>query len=146
MSDRSLPRYDRAQMRPREFIAVLEDPALPRCQVGGEQAEMLRTLLVHLFFIDLHLDKRELALLERVLPEGNQGEYVKQVASRKLDLDRLAALFPDPEDRADVITLAEHAAWGDDKVARREQDLLDRLVEKLGGSAVSSLRPARLRQ
>ena len=48
-------------MRPRDFITVLENPALPRCEASGEKAESLRALLVHLFFIDLDLDKRELA-------------------------------------------------------------------------------------
>jgi hypothetical protein len=123
-------------MRPREFIDVFEDPTLPKCQVTGEQAEMLRMLLVQLFFADLNLDKRELALLARVLPDVNVSDYVKTAATRKLDLDRLAALFPDPVDREDIVTLAEHAVWGDDKVARRERDLLDRLVQKLGISHV----------
>jgi hypothetical protein len=100
--------------------------------VIDEQAEMLRTLLVHLFFVDLDLDKGELALLARVLPEGDIAAYVKSAAARRLNLDRLAALFPDPVDRDDIVTLAEHAVWGDDNVDRREWDLVDQLVEKLG--------------
>lgn len=118
-------------MRPREFLAVLEDPTLPPCTAAGEQAESLRRLLVHLFFADLDLDKRELKLLERVLPHEDIRDYVKAHAARKLDLDRLAALFPDAGDRADIVKLAEHAVWGDDTLARRERDLLDRLVERL---------------
>lgn len=93
---------------------------------------MLRALLVHLFFIDLDLDRRELALLERVLPETNIREQVKALASRKLDLTRLAALFPDPHDRNDIVTLAEHAAWGDDKLEQREWSLVQRLAQALG--------------
>jgi hypothetical protein len=119
-------------MRPRDFIEVLENPNLPRCVVTGEQAELLRTLLVHLFFIDLDLDKRELALLARVLPDVNIGDYIKAAATRRLDLDRLALLFPDPTDRDDIVTLAEHALWSDDKVETRELDLVERLAEKLG--------------
>ena len=119
-------------MRPRDLITVLENPALPRYEASGEHAEMLRTLLVHLFFIDLDFDKRELALLQRLTPDGNIREYVKSAALRKLDLDRLAALFPDPLDRDDIITLAEHAAWGDEKLERREVDLIARLLDKLG--------------
>jgi hypothetical protein len=118
-------------MRPREFIQVLENPDLPRCSATGERAEMLRLLLVHLFFTDLDLDKGELALLGRVLPDVNIREYIQTAALRRLDLDRLAALFPDPVDRDDIITLAEHAVWGDDRVEREEWDLVDRLVEKL---------------
>jgi hypothetical protein len=118
-------------MRPREYIHALENPDLPRCIATGDQAEMLRTLLVHLFFTDLDLDKGELALLGRVLPDVNIREYIQTAALRRLDLDRLAALFPDPVDRDDIITLAEHAVWGDDRVEREEWDLVDRLVEKL---------------
>ncbi len=119
-------------MRPRQFLEVLENPEAPRCGVIDEQAEMLRTLLVHLFFVDLDLDQGELNLLARLLPEGDITAYVKAAAARRLNLDRLAALFPDPVDRDDIVTLAEHAVWGDNNVDRREWDLVDRLVEKLG--------------
>ncbi|HET6332126.1 MAG TPA: hypothetical protein VFG30_02890 [Polyangiales bacterium] len=119
-------------MRPREFLDVLENPQLPRCEVGGEQAEMLRTLLVHLFFADLDFDKRELSLLKRVLPDVNTREYVKSVASRRLDLDRLAELFPNAADRNDIVRLVEHASWSDEKLERREASLVQRLIEKLG--------------
>jgi hypothetical protein len=118
-------------MRPREFLDVLDNPHLPRCDVGGEQAELLRQLLVHLFFADLDFDKRELALLQRLLPDISAREYVKSVAARKLDLDRLAELFPSAADREDIVTLAEHASWSDDKVERREWSLIQRLIEKL---------------
>jgi uncharacterized tellurite resistance protein B-like protein len=119
-------------MRPRDFVDVLENRQLPRCAATGERAEQLRSLLVHLFFIDHDLDKRELQLLERVLPELNVRDYVKTVAARKLDLERLAALFPDPAERRDIVVLAEHAAWGDEKLVQRERSVLDRLSEVLG--------------
>lgn len=119
-------------MRPRDFIAVLEDPSLPKCSATGERAEQLRTLLVHLFFIDHDLDRRELSLLERVLPDVQIRDQVKVLATRKLDLLRLAALFPDPQDRNDIVTLAEHAVWGDEKIERREWDLIQRLMDALG--------------
>ena len=119
-------------MRPREFLAVLEDPEAPPCAAAGEQAEILRTMLVHLFFIDRDLDQGELDLLARVLPEGtNLRAYIEAAALRRLDLDRLAALFPDPIDRDDIITLAEHAVWGDNQVERGEWDLVEQLVDKL---------------
>lgn len=119
-------------MRPRQFLEVLENPEAARCGVIDEQAEMLRTLLVHLFFVDLDLDKREMAMLARVFPEGDVREYIQSAAARRLNLDRLAALFPDPVDRDDIVTIAEHAVWGDNNVDGREWDLLERLVEKLG--------------
>jgi hypothetical protein len=119
-------------MRPREFLDALENAALPPCDAPGEQAELLRSLLVHVFFADLELDRRELTMLERVLPKVNAREYVKSLAARRLDLDRLAELFPDPADRDDIVRLAEHAAWGNEKLERREWSLIERLKEKLG--------------
>lgn len=119
-------------MRPREFLDVIESPELPRCELDGEQAEMLRHLLVHLFFADLDFDQRELTLLKRVLPDANTREYVTSLATRRLDLDRLAALFPDSVDRADIIALAEHAMSSDGKIEHREWHLVDRLKRKLG--------------
>lgn len=93
---------------------------------------MLRTLLVHLFFADLDLDKGEFSMLKRVLPSVDVRGYILSLAARRLDLDKLAALFPDALDRDDIVTLAEHAVWSDNRVARAEWDLVDRLVEKLG--------------
>lgn len=119
-------------MRPRDFLTALEHPDAPRCNATGERADMLRTLLVHLFFVDLDLDQGELDLLGRVLPDVNAKEYIQSAAARRLDLDRLAQLFPDPVDRDDIVTLAEHAVWGDNHVKPEEWDLVDRLVEKLG--------------
>src|ERR1700755_1877383 len=120
-------------MRPRDFIDALENRQLPRCTARGDRPDALRNLLVHLFFIDHDLDKRELVLLERVLPDGVTGrDFVKAVAARKLDLERVAELFPDPKDREDILELADQAAWGDEKVVLRERTLLDRLTEVLG--------------
>jgi hypothetical protein len=119
-------------MRPRDFLDALDDPSLPRCAASGERADILRSLLVQLFFVDLNFDKRELLLLARVLPDIDVHEYVKSVVARRLDLDRIAALFPDPHDRLDIVTLAEHAIWGDDKLEHREADILHRLADKLG--------------
>lgn len=120
-------------MRPRDFIDALENRQLPRCTARGDRADALRSLLVHLFFIDHDLDKRELVLLERVLPDGVSGrDFVKAVAARKLDLERVAQLFPERQDREDILELADQAAWGDEKVVLRERTLLDRLTEVLG--------------
>jgi hypothetical protein len=114
-------------MRPRQFLEVLENADLSRCGVIDEQAEILRTLLVHILFVDLDLDKGEMDLIARVFPDGDVQEQVKAAATRRLNLDRLAALFPDPVDRDDIVTLAEHAMWGDSNVDRREWDLVERL-------------------
>lgn len=122
----------RRAMRPREFLDVIESPELPRYERADEQAEMLRHLLVHLFFADLDFDRRELTLLQRVLPAANTREYVTALATRRLDLDRLAALFPEARDRADIVALAEHAMSSDGKIEHREWHLVDRLKDRLG--------------
>jgi len=120
-------------MKPRELINLLENPGAPKAIVMSEQTELLLTLLVHMFFVDKRLDEREVALLQRILPDGPDVQtYIDTLSQRPLDLDRLAALYPDPSDRDDIVTLAEHAVWGDDEVDPREWDLVDKLVEVLG--------------
>jgi uncharacterized tellurite resistance protein B-like protein len=120
-------------MKPRDFIHVLENPgAAPVSQQSGE-AELLLTLVAKLFYADKVLDERELALVSR-LADGvaDVRGYVEKLAARELDFQKLAAMFPDPKDRDDIVTLAEHAVWGDDEVDSREWDIVDKLVEVLG--------------
>jgi len=120
-------------MKPRELIHLLENPEAPKTVQLSEQTEILLTLLVHMFFVDKRLDEREVALLQRILPEGQDVQsYIDTLSKRELDLDRIATLFPDAQDRDDIVTLAEHAVWGDDEVDPREWDFVDQLVEKLG--------------
>lgn len=119
-------------MKPADFIHVLENPEAPRLSAAGERAELLRTLLVHLFYADKRVAPGEVALLARLLPDGDAEHYILEAGKRELDLDRIAAAFPDPQDRDDIITLAEHAVWGDNEIDSSEWDLVDQLVEKLG--------------
>lgn len=120
-------------MKPRDFIQLLDDPKASRTVDRSEENELLLTMLVHLFFADRRLDEAEVALLKRVLPnEADVQPYIDELRDRTLDIERLGALFPDPKDRDDIITLAEHAVWGDNEVDAREWDLVDQLVEKLG--------------
>ena len=120
-------------MKPGQLIYLLEHPNAPRDVPRTEQAEILLTMLAHMFFADRRLDDGEVALLQRILPEGLEArKYIEELGQREFDLDRLAALFPDAKDRDDIVTLAEHAVWGDNEVDPREWDFVDRLVEKLG--------------
>ncbi|HEY6878707.1 MAG TPA: hypothetical protein VI299_11845 [Polyangiales bacterium] len=120
-------------MKPSELIYLLEHPQAPKTVQRDEPTELLLTMLVHLFVADRRLDERELALLSRILPEGQDARsYIDELSKRELDLDRLAALFPSASDRDDIVTLAEHGVWGDDEVDPREWDIVDRVVEKLG--------------
>ena len=120
-------------MKPREIIDLIDNPSAQQVLPEGEQTEILLTLLAHMFFVDRRVDDGEVALLSRLLPPGRDvKEAIEQLGQRPLDLDRIAALFPDPVDRDDIVTLAEHAVWGDNEVDPREWDLVDALVDKLG--------------
>ena len=120
-------------MKPSDMLRVLDDPELPGISEQDAQSEQLLTLVAHLFFADEKLDRGELALIERLVPASvNAREYVESLTQRPLDLAGLAAMFPDATDRDDIVTLAEHAVWGDDDVDSREWDLVDQLVEALG--------------
>ena len=120
-------------MKPRDLIQLLDDPSAQLAVERTEAAELLHTMLVHLFFADRRLDDGEVALLKRMVPAGvDVQQYIDELSKRPLDLDRISALYPDPADRDDIVTLAEHAVWGDNEVDPREWDLVDKLVEKLG--------------
>lgn len=120
-------------MKPRDFIHVLENPGAPPVSQQTSEAELLLTLVAKLFFADKVLDERELALVSRLASGvADVRGYVEKLAARELDFEKLAATFPDPKDRDDVVTLAEHAVWGDDEVDSREWDIVDKLVEVLG--------------
>lgn len=123
----------RIAMKPQEFLDVLDHPEAPAITARGAESELLLTVVAHLFFADRALDERELKLVSRLAADvPDVRAYVEELASRKLDYALLAATFPDPKDRDDIITLAEHAVWGDDTVDSREWDVVDQLVESLG--------------
>jgi uncharacterized membrane protein YebE (DUF533 family) len=120
-------------MKPRDFIDVLENPSAPPISQHSAESELLLTLVAQLFYADRVLDERELALVTRLAAHvPDVRVYIEELAARPLDLARLAEVFPDLKDRDDIVTLAEHAVWGDDEVDPREWDIVDRLVEVLG--------------
>ena len=119
---------------PRKFIDVLENSAKSALVDRDEGGELLLRLIVHTFFADNELAAGEVALMQRLLGEMDEAEvreHVHELASRGMDFDRLAQIFTDPQDRDDVLTLAEHAVWGDERIEREEMDVLDKIVEVL---------------
>ncbi len=82
-------------MKPRDFIHVLETPDAPRLSSMDEQSELLRTMIVHVFYADEHIDDSEVALLERVLPDVDARKYLETARDRELDLERIAEHQPD---------------------------------------------------
>jgi uncharacterized membrane protein YebE (DUF533 family) len=121
--------------RPRAFLDVLEDPAAaPLGKPSGPEALLMR-LLAHMFYADDDVAIAELAVFARLvgpIDEEELREYLEDLVERPLDYDELARVFPDPQDRDDIVTLAEHAIWGDDRVERGEVDMIEDLMEALG--------------
>ena len=120
-------------MKPRDFIYVLENPNVPAVAKRTPESELLLTVVAKLFFADRVLDDREVALVQRLAADVSDVRgYIEQLAKQELDYAKLGETFPDAQDRDDIITLAEHAVWGDDQVDSREWDIVDKLVEELG--------------
>jgi hypothetical protein len=121
--------------RPRAFLDVLEDPAAaPLGKPSGPEALLMR-LLAHMFYAGDDVAIAELAVFARLvgpIDEEELREYLEDLVERPLDYDELARVFPDPQDRDDIVTLAEHAIWGDDRVERGEVDMIEDLMEALG--------------
>lgn len=125
----------RGMGRPRAFLDVLEHPHAEALGRPSGSDELLLRMLAHLFYADDDVTPAELAVLARLAgPMDDEAlrEYVEDLAERPLDYDELARAFPDPQDRDDIVTLAEHAIWGDDRIERGEVDMIEDLMEALG--------------
>ena len=108
---------------PGAFLHVLEDPSAP--PVGQPQGPdgLLMRLLAHMLYADDDIERAELDLLGRLVgahDEEELREYLDELCEQPLDLQELANAYPDPKDRDDIVTLAEHAIWGDGRVERGE--------------------------
>ena len=125
----------RAMSRPRAFIDVLVDPAAaPLGKPTGPGAQLMR-LLAHMFYADGDIASAELDVFGRILGSSDQEElreYLEDLVESPLDYEEIARLYPDPQDRDDIVTLAEHAIWGDRRVEEGEVDILEDLMEALG--------------
>ena len=119
---------------PRQFIEVLENkdaPAITERDAGGE---LLVGLLVHLFFSDHELADSELDLLSRLLGDKSRDDlrgHVEAVGKAGYDYAALASAYTDAQTRDDILTLAEHGVWADNRIEREEMDVLDDLVRAL---------------
>ncbi|MBZ0118524.1 MAG: TerB family tellurite resistance protein [Sandaracinaceae bacterium] len=119
--------------RPRDLIAILDDPSRAPLSSVDASAELLMHLIVTIFFADGHLDDSEVALFKKLCARDEKAvrAYVRELSQRTFDYGALASAFPDHQDRQDVITIAEHAIWGDDHVDDKELDVIDKLAEVL---------------
>ena len=121
-------------IRPSEFIHVLENPDAPSIQISDAGGALILRMLVYMFFADGELADKELALIQRLVGEDDESLRANITELNKIPMDwnKLAATYPDEKDRHDIITLAEHAYWGDDRVEPGEMDVLDKLAEVFG--------------
>jgi uncharacterized tellurite resistance protein B-like protein len=128
----------RAMGRPRAYLDVLDDPsAAPIGKPTGPDALLMR-MLAHMFHADQDVTRSELAVFARLvgpLEEETLREYLGDLVSQPLDYAELAQAFPDPQDRDDIVTLAEHGIWSDNRVEHGEVDMIEALMEALGVKA-----------
>lgn len=121
-------------IRPRDFLYVLENPGAPPVTVDDTGGALLLRLLVHMFFADEELHDKELGVLRQLVGAGSDEELrdqVTQLSAVPMSFDKLAALYPDHQDRLDILTLADHGFWADNQMKFAEMDVLDRLAEVL---------------
>lgn len=121
--------------RPREFLAILEDPKAGPLAERQPGDELLFGLLAHMFYADDSVTADELSVFGRLTGRQDQEElreYLDELGERPLDYEELARTFPDAKDRDDIVTIAEHAIWGDSRVERGEVDMIEDLMEALG--------------
>jgi len=119
-------------MKPRDFIHVLENAEAAPLSGHDEGGEALLVLLAHMYFADDRIDPGEAAQFRRLAGVDDAEGKLAALRDKPLDIPGLAALFPDPADRDDILTLAEHAVWGDEHPDFAEWDIVDKLVEGLG--------------
>ena len=120
---------------PRAFLTVLDDPQAPPLGRPVGSDGLLMRLLAHMLYADDDIERTELDLLGRLVgadDEEELREYLDELCEQPLDLQELARAFPEPRDRDDIVTLAEHAIWGDGRVERGEVEILEDLMETLG--------------
>lgn len=122
-------------IRPRDFVAVLENPDASAVAIDDAGGALILRLLVHMFYADEELHEKELGLLGKLIGEDNNDalrDNVKKLSEVPMDFEKLAELYPEEEDRHDIITIAEHGYWGDDRAEPGEMDVLDKLAEVFG--------------
>ncbi|MEX1361747.1 MAG: TerB family tellurite resistance protein [Nannocystaceae bacterium] len=120
---------------PRAFLDVLEDPKAPAVGPVRGPDRLLMRLLAHMLYADDDIERSELALIGRLCgidDEEDLREYIDELCEQPFDVHALAEAYPDPGDRDDIVTLAEHAIWGDGRVERGEVEMFEDLMEALG--------------
>ncbi len=116
-----------------EWLQVIANPS-HRLSGTSEDDRWLFSMLVHMAFADGNVAEGEYVLLERLLPGMESGALLSAVveaAAQPFDIEGLAAAFPLPSDRRQLLVLAGEMAWGDSHLDPRETQLLGKLREAL---------------
>ena len=124
----------RAMGRPRAFLDVLDDPSAPPIGKPTGPDALLMRMLAHMFHADDDVARSELAVFARLVGPMDERElraFLDDLVAQPLDYQGLARAFPDPKDRDDIITLAEHGIWSDDRVERGEVEMIEDLMAAL---------------
>ncbi len=120
--------------RATDLLALVDDPSRKGLNLGDPADDALIALLAHVAFADGVVDDHELAFLEKVLP-GRDREALRAWAAEAgtipLDLDLVAEVVPDPEQRWACLRFAARMAAKDGVIADAERELLASLVEAL---------------
>lgn len=119
-------------MRPRELLKVL-DRGKGAVALADPNCQLMLTVIAHVIHADRGMTQDELDLVEPLVHDVTDKKgFFHELSKKPLDLEALAATFPDQRDRKDLIELAEHCLWCDGVEDERELNLLDRIAGKLG--------------
>lgn len=124
----------RAMGRPRAYLDVLDDPSAPPLGKPTGPDALLMGMLAHMFHADDDVARSELAVFVRLVGPMDDKQlraYLDDLVAQPLDYQALARAFPDPQDRDDIVTLAEHAIWSDNRVEHGEVDMIEDLMAAL---------------
>jgi hypothetical protein len=119
-------------MRPRELLKVLDRGKGP-ISLSDPSCELMLTVIAHVIHADRGMTQDELDLVGPLVTEVEDKKgFFHELSKKPLDLEAVAATFPDRRDRKDLLELAEHCLWCDGVEDERELNLLDRIANKLG--------------
>lgn len=124
----------RAMGRPRAYLDVLDDPTAPPLGKPTGPDALLMGMLAHMFHADDDVARSELAVFARLVGPMDDKQlraYLDDLVAQPLDYQALARAFPEPKDRDDIVTLAEHAIWSDNRVEHGEVDMIEDLMAAL---------------
>ena len=118
-------------MKASDFIAVLENTDAAALSDHDEGGHALLVLLAKVYFADGRLHEGELAQMKRLTGTNEVIALLADLNKEDLKVARLGELYPDAQDRDDIVTLVEHAVWSDRDPDHKEWDIVDELVETL---------------